>query len=89
MRRSNIRFHNDLRLFFNLQFLWTIGQGGAIIAYDTVAKMGFQEPRDIVDPALVAVNESIGLTDMIIQMPLFIIALIGLWHKKFYGIVAS
>ena len=69
--------------------LWTIGQGGAVIAYDTVAKLGLQEPRELVDPVIVEVNKGIGFTDFIIQIPLFILAVIGLWRLKFFGAVAS
>ncbi len=69
--------------------LWTIGQGGAIIAYDTVAQWGLQAPRDLIDPTLVEINRGIGLADMIILIPIFIIAVIGLWQRKFYGAVAS
>jgi len=69
--------------------LWVIGQGGAVIAYDTVAKWGFQEPRELIDPVIVEVNRGIGLADFIIQIPLFILAAIGLWRLKFYGAVAS
>jgi hypothetical protein len=68
---------------------WTFGQGGAVIAYDTVAAWGMQDPRETLDPTIVEVNRGIGMTDMIVQMPLFIIAIIGLWRLKFYGAVAS
>ena len=69
--------------------LWTIGQGGAVISYDTVAKWGLQDPRELIDPIIVEVNKGIGLADMIIMMPLFIIAVIGLWRKKLYGAITS
>ncbi len=70
-------------------FLWIIGQGGAVIFYDTVAKWGFQDPRELVHPVIVEVNRAIGLGDFIIQIPLFILAVIGLWRLRFYGAVAS
>lgn len=70
-------------------FLWTIGQGGAVIFYDTVAKWGLQDPRELLNPVIVEVNRAIGLTDVIILIPLFIIAVIGLWRLKFYGAIAS
>ncbi len=69
--------------------LWLFGQGGAVISYDTVAKWGFQDSRELIDPIIVEVNRAIGLGDMIIQIPLFIVAVIGLWRLKFYGAVAS
>ena len=69
--------------------LWTIGQGGAVISYDMVAKWGLQDPREVIDPVIVEVNRGIGLADMIIMIPLFIIAVIGLWRLKFYGAIAS
>lgn len=69
--------------------LWTVGQGGAVIAYDTVARWGFQEQRELLDPAIVEMNRGIGLVDFAIQIPLFILAIIGLLRLKFYGLVAS
>lgn len=76
--------------FFLLSvILWTFGQGGAVVAYDTVASWGFQDLRENLDPALVEMNKGIGLSDFIIQIPLFIIAIIGLWKKKMWGAVTS
>ena len=69
--------------------LWTIGQGGAVISYDIVAKWGLQDPRKLIDPVIVEVNRGIGLADMLTMIPLFIIAVIGLWRLRFYGAVAS
>lgn len=68
---------------------WTIGQGGAVIAYDTVAEWGLQDPREALNPAIVEVNRGIGLTDIIVQIPLYLIASIGLLRLRFYGAVAS
>ena len=69
--------------------MWTFGQGYAVIDYDTVAEWGLQDPRELIDPVIVEVNRGIGLTDMIIMMPLFIAGIIGLWRMKFYGAVIS
>lgn len=69
--------------------LWTIGQGGAVISYDTVAEWGLQDLRNLIDPAIVEVNKAVGLADMIILIPLFIVSVFGLWRKKFYGIIFS
>ena len=64
---------------------WIIGQGGAVVDYDTAAQWGFQEPRETLDPVLVAINRGIGCADVIIGVPLFVIALIGLLGMRFYG----
>lgn len=69
--------------------LFIIGQGGAVVAYDTVAQWGLQELRATVDPAIVAVNQGIGLADAILGIPLFALAIVGLWRMRFYGAVAS
>ena len=69
--------------------IWIIGQGGAIVAYDTVAAWGMQDLRALVDPAVVPVNRGIAAGDVVIQLPLFILALIGLWRLKFFGAVAA
>ena len=66
---------------------WIIGQGGAVIDYDTVAQWGFQVPRETIDPVIVAINRGIGCADVIIGVPIFIIALIGLLRMRFYGFV--
>ena len=68
---------------------WLIGQGGAVISYDTVAEWGLQEARDTIDPVILAVNQGIGLADVIIGVPLFIIAIIGLWRQRYLGCVTS
>ncbi len=76
--------------FFILSIvLWTIGQGGAVISYDSVAKLGFQDTRECVDPVIVEVNRGIAFGDVVIQLPLFILAVVGLWRLKYYGAVAS
>jgi hypothetical protein len=76
--------------FFLLSgILWTIGQGGAVVSYDRVAEWGLQEPRANLAPALVETHRGIGLADMIIQIPLFITAVIGLWQLRYYGAVVS
>lgn len=51
--------------------------------------MGLQEPRESVDPVIVEVNRGIAFADVIIQIPLFILAVIGLWRLRFFGAVAS
>ena len=61
--------------FFVLSvILWIIGQGGSLISYDAVAKLGLQEPRERVGPVIVEVNRGIAFADVIIQIPLFIVA---------------
>ncbi len=76
--------------FFVLSIvIWVVGQGGALIAYNTVASFGFQETRESVDPILVEVNRGIAFADVVIQVPLFIFAIIGLGRLKFYGAVTA
>jgi len=69
--------------------IWVIGQGGAVIAYDTVAQWGLQESRETIDPVILVVNRGIGFADVIIGVPLFVLAVIGLWRMRFYGAVLS
>ena len=65
------------------------GQSLAVVAYDRVADWGLQEPSALLDPVIVQVNRSIGLTDTIIMLPLHAIAAAGLLQMRFYGAVAS
>lgn len=69
--------------------IWLIGQGGAVIAYDAVAELGLQESRETIDPLIVVINRSIGFADVLIGVPLFIFAVIGIWQKRFWGAVFS
>jgi hypothetical protein len=69
--------------------IWFFGQTLAVVAYDTVAGWGLQGPRDQLDPAIVEVNRGIGLADTLVMLPLFIVAAIGLYRRRFYGAVAS
>jgi len=69
--------------------MWVVGQGGSVIAYDTVAQWGLVEARETVDPFCIVINKAIGLADVIIAPPIFIIATIGLWKMRFYGLMTS
>ena len=76
--------------FFILSIaIWIVGQGGAVIAYDTVAAFGLQELRENADPIVVLVTRGIAFADVVIHVPLFFIAIIGLWRLKFYGAVTA
>ena len=77
--------------FFMFSFvIWTIGQGGAVVAYDVVSAGDVLQPsRDKVDPVIVEDARAIGLADMFTMMPLFVIAIIGLLREKLFGYVAS
>ena len=75
-------------LMLNL-IIFIVGQGGAVVAYDDVAKLGLQEARETIDPVIVVVNSGIGLADVIIGVPLFIFAIVGLWRLRFYGAVCA
>ena len=76
-------------VFFLSTVLWIVGQGGAVIAYDTVAAWGFHDPRESIDPVLVEVTRGIALGDVLIQLPLFLLAALGLWRLRFFGAVVS
>ena len=69
--------------------MFVVGQGGAVVAYDTVAEWGLQEARETVDPFIVVINRGIGLADVIIGVPLFLLAIVGLWRRRIMGCVAS
>ena len=69
--------------------IWIVGQGGSVIAYDTIAQWGLVEARETVDPFCIVINKAIGLADVIIAPPIFIIAVIGLWKMRFYGLMTS
>lgn len=73
---------------FNV-LIWFFGQTLAVFDYDMVAGWGLQEPRDLLDPAIVEVNRAIGLSDTLVMLPLFAVAAFGLVGLRFYGAVAS
>ncbi len=69
---------------------WIVGQGGAIVAYETVAELGLQhDALGSADPVIIEVNRGIAFGDVVIQLPFFVIGIIGLWRLRFYGAVAS
>jgi hypothetical protein len=87
--KVTLGFKLIIAFFFLNLLMFIIGQGGAVVSYDFVAKLGLQEARETVDPVIVVVNRGIGLADFLIGVPLFIIAIIGLWQQRFYGAVFS
>lgn len=68
---------------------WIVGQGGAVVAYDRVAALGLHPERHLVDPITVLVTQAIAVADVAIQLPFFIVAIVGLWRLRFYGAVAA
>ncbi len=68
---------------------WVVGQGGAVVAYDRVAELGFHPERHRVDPITVLVTQGIAIGDVLIQLPFFLLAIIGLWRLKIYGVAAA
>ena len=66
-----------------------IGQGSAVVDYEWAADVGLQESLDGNPPAIIETNRAIGLVDVIVAVPLFIVAAVGLWRLKFFGLVAS
>jgi hypothetical protein len=69
--------------------IWVFGQGGAVVAYDAVANLGFQEARESAHPIVIEVNRGIAFADVVVQVPLFLVAIVGLWRLRLYGAVAS
>ena len=69
--------------------IFVVGQGGAVVSYDTVAGWGLQEARDTIDSVIVVINRGIGFADFIIGVPLFILSIIGLWRQRYLGCVTS
>lgn len=70
-------------------FIWIVGQGGAVVAYDSVAALGFHPERDHVDPITVLVTQGIAVGDVLIQLPFFVAAILGLARLRFYGAAAA
>ena len=77
--------------FFILSIpIWIFGQGGAVVAYDFVAELGFQHDiRENVDPVMIETGRGIAFADAVIQLPFFILGVLGLWRLRYYGAVAS
>lgn len=88
-KKVPIGFKLIIGFFFLNLLIFVIGQGGAVVSYDSVAKLGLQEARETVDPLIVVVNRGIGLADALIGVPLFILAIIGLWRLRFFGALFS
>jgi len=75
--------------FFLCIPLWIIGQGIAAFSYETAAELGLQVSIEGMDPALIPVSQGIALGDVILQVPLFALAAIGLLRRRFSGAVVS
>ncbi len=59
-----------------------MGQTTAVFAYDFAVRLGLQEPVDQMSPFGVAVNKAFGVSDTLIYVPLFVIALVGLIRRR-------
>lgn len=70
-------------------FLWILGQGGAVVMYDTVASWGLQQSPHNIHPVILQLNQATACTDVIVSLPLFVCAIVGLSGNQFYGLVSS
>jgi hypothetical protein len=91
--KASRRFPTGVRIiigFFVVSVLiWVVGQGGAVVTYDRVAELGFHPERDQVDPITVLVTQGIAVGDVLIQLPFFLVAILGLWRLRFFGVAAA
>lgn len=69
-----------------LNFLFLIGQTGAIIDYDFTVSLGLQESKDEITEIGVAFNKGFGFGDTLVYIPIFIVGIIGIIRKKLYGL---
>lgn len=88
-RRSPTGVKVIIGVFVVFVFFWVVGQGGAVVAYDRVADLGFHPARDHVDPITILVTKAIAVGDVLIQLPFFVIAIVGLWRVRFFGVAAA
>jgi hypothetical protein len=90
-KRTKIPLGIKVILGFHLfnTIIWFFGQTLAVFNYDLVASWGLQDPRSLIDPAIVEGNRGIALADTIILLPLFVIAILGLLKRKIYGLITS
>ena len=91
--KASRRFPTGVRVIIGFLvvfvFIWVVGQGGAIVAYDRVAELGFHPGRDQVDPITILVTQGIAVGDVLIQLPFFVVAILGLWRIRFFGVAAA
>ncbi len=69
-----------------LNFLFLIGQTGAIINYDFTVSLGLQESKNDITEIGVALNKGFGFGDTFVYIPIFIVGIIGIIRKKLYGL---
>jgi len=67
-------------------FVGLLGQVMTVINYDFAASIGMQEPRDVFGEMGVAVEQGLGVGDMVIHLPFLAIGIVGLWLRKPWGL---
>ena len=90
-KQKNLKLGIKLIIGFHIlnAVMFIVGQGESVVAYDTVTEWGLvHDRRAYSDPFIIVLNKAIGLADVMV-VPIFIVAAIGLWQKRFYGLMAS
>lgn len=73
-------------------FLAWLMQEYSLLDWEGAIKLGVQSESfsgNAVDRALANIERSIALADMVWPLPIAIVAIVGLFKKKFYGLVAA
>ena len=81
-------------LFFLSGFIFTLfGQGLSVLSWDTALALGLQEDSrtspDIVERSIGAMSQGEAGADFLVQGALFLLTIIGIFRRKFYGYVAG
>lgn len=71
-----------------LTAVYILGQGVAVIDYERAVAWGFQEPANDVGITGLAFNLGFAFADMLFYVPILIVGLWGLWHRKAWGLPA-
>lgn len=71
---------------FLLIIVYLLGQTMAFINYDFTVAMDLQEPTEEITSVGVAFNKGFGVGDTFLYIPLFILGIYGMWHRKTIGL---
>jgi hypothetical protein len=69
--------------------LMLTGQTMAVFDYDLTVRLGLQEHVDEVGASGVQVNRAFGAADSLVYIPLMVISIVGLFHRRRWSLLTT
>ncbi|NOX61362.1 MAG: hypothetical protein GXP42_05375 [Chloroflexi bacterium] len=77
-------------VFFIFSLLMLLmGQALAVVDYELTVQLGMQESVEAISEFGVQINRGVGAADTLVQLPLILLSLVGLWRRRRWALTTT